>query len=561
MWIVVAAALAAHSGPGAPAPRVVSSLVKIRPGELPAGEKSARLSLARGECEGTQVLVPPPARKVKASIDALSGPRGARLPVRLYRVGYVEVRTPSNSEGATGLWPDPLIPVTDAYAEEARRALPADSTEERPLVLYAEVCAPADQKPGSYRGELTLRGGAAVPFEVEVQPFTLPATSSLPNSFGISLYSIARGHRLEPDSDGARALLSDYARALLAHRLSAYGMGMDPPPVTFDKKGRARVDFTHYDRELGPFLDGTALPSGARFTTTDVRDSKRARTEEQKVAYYRAFREHFAARKWDAQLFLYTRDEPKPADLPLVKAQTQTARRAGISALVTAPAGELDADILAPTLNCFFARSGPQTCANPQPLASVRRGLKENARVWWYQSCNSHGCKSGPLDDPDAERAYTGWASYQIDHPATSNRAMGALAFAAGIDGELYFDTVYAYNEGSPWECQEAFGGNGDGTLFYPGTPEKIGGQRHAPVESLRLKAIRDGLEDYEYLTLLARRGGEEGARELVRSLVRSGYQLEGDPRAWERVRQTLTSRLRGNESSEAEARLAPRDR
>ena len=44
---------------GAPEPRVVSALEKVRPGALPPGEKQARLSLARGECEGVQVVLPP----------------------------------------------------------------------------------------------------------------------------------------------------------------------------------------------------------------------------------------------------------------------------------------------------------------------------------------------------------------------------------------------------------------------------------------------------------------------------------------------------------------------
>ena len=44
-----------------------------------------------------------------------------------------------------------------------------------------------------------------------------------------------------------------------------------------------------------------------------------------------------------------------------------------------------------------------------------------------------------------------------------------------------------AYNESDPWKSVYAFGGNGDGTLFYPGTPERIGGRTHIPVESLRI--------------------------------------------------------------------------
>jgi len=64
------------------------------------------------------------------------------------------------------------------------------------------------------------------------------------------------------------------------------------------------------------------------------------------------------------------------------------------------------------------------------------------------------------------------------------------------------------------------FGGNGDGTLFYPGTPRWIGGKTQIPIESLRLKMIRDGLEDYEYLALLARRAGAGRVRTIAEQLA-----------------------------------------
>src|SRR5262249_30605733 len=151
-------------------------------------------------------------------------------------------------------------------------------------------------------------------------------------------------------------------------------------------------------------------------------------------------------------------------------------------------------------LNCFFARPGPATCYRVMSAEAVRRLL--NSQVWWYQSCSSHGCGAPPGRTVEPQ-AYSGWASYMVDHPATLNRAMGALAFLEGVDGELYFDTVFAYNRKNPWEDVYEFGGNGDGTLFYPGTPARIGGQNHIPIESLRLKHLRDGLIDFEYLKLL----------------------------------------------------------
>lgn len=86
------------------------------------------------------------------------------------------------------------------------------------------------------------------------------------------------------------------------------------------------------------------------------------------------------------------------------------------------------------------------------------------------------------------------------------------LAYKNQVTGMLYYDTLQAFTNftdaggatgGNPWVSQYLFGGNGDGTLFYPGTPAKAGGTTDIPVASLRLKMIREGLEDYEYMKKL----------------------------------------------------------
>lgn len=535
-WAVVAAAMSATQEP-----QVVSPLVKVRPGEAVKGRKTARLSLARGECEAVQVVLPGRVERPAVEPLTLKGP-GDALKASVWREVFIDVKTPSNGQGRTGPWPDALVPV-EAPGHDPKL----------PTVFYVEVCAPEQQAPGRYRGELLVGTGGAkarpVPFTAEVQPFALPATSSLPNSFGVSMYSIARGHGVAPESAEARALLRDYGRALLEHRVSAHGMSMTPPPVHFEN-GRAVLDWREYDAEMAPFLDGSLLPSGARFTSTDVRDTTQATTDAEKTAYYRAFAEHFREKGWPTQLFFYAKDEPKPEDVPIVEAQSTRVRAAGgIPVLVTSPLDDAlnkSADILTPTLNCFYPRPGPQTCKSVVETSALRKRLADDTRVWWYQSCNSHGCNGGPSGDKAMDKAYSGWASYMVDHPAPLNRAMGVLAFASGVDGELYFDTVFAYNtKKDPWKDVFEFGGNGDGTLFYPGTPARVGPSGHQPILTLRLKHLRDGLEDYEYLRLLTELGDAAFARTAARKLARTGWDINADAGEWEAVREEVTARLR----------------
>src|SRR5205814_9795796 len=121
-------------------------------------------------------------------------------------------------------------------------------------------------------------------------------------------------------------------------------------------------------------------------------------------------------------------------------------------------------------------------------------------------------------DDP----YYDGWPGYVVDEPASQARAMGWMAFLYGASGELYFDVGHCL--ATAWSSQQfAYDGNGDGTLFYPGTTE-LGGQDPFPVESLRLKRIRDGHEDYEYLKALADCGAGGQARSVAHQLFPTIY-------------------------------------
>ena len=67
-------------------------------------------------------------------------------------------------------------------------------------------------------------------------------------------------------------------------------------------------------------------------------------------------------------------------------------------------------------------------------------------------------------------------------------------------------------------------GGNGDGTLFYPGTPARIGGTHDIPIESVRLKRIRDGREDYELPMALQRARKRGQALPIAQSIYPTLY-------------------------------------
>ncbi len=534
---------------------VAPLMVKVRPGQLPAGPLRIDLAAARGECEAAQIAVPAPAREVAPRASPLRAAGAAEIAPLLYREAFLDLAQATNAEGAAGLWPDALIPERDPYLHESRGAFPASSRGQEPVVAFYEVCVPRSAPPGTYRGEveLTAKGERAlrIPVTLRVRAFELPATSTLPTSFGFSGLTACVGHHLETSEHNIQRLTRLYAVAALRHRLSLHGLTMEPPPFEGDP---ARPDFAAYDAEVGPLLDGTAAPDGARFTSTDVRLHPQARTDEQKVAYWRAFAAHLADKGWLSRAFVYAKDEPKKDELDEVRRFAQLVHRASpqLKVLVTAPLEPRllgAADVFTPNLNCLFARGDFEYCRPLSPLAAYAPLRQKGNRLWWYQSCASHGCGPvGPLDLA-ARRYFSGWPSYMVDHDPALNRAMGVLAYLHGIEGELYFNTVEAYqpSEGrpaDPWADQWRFHGNGDGTLFYPGTPERIGGKSDVPIASLRLALIRKGLEDYEYLALARKLGLESQAREFALSVASQPFEIARDPQKWSQGRERLAAQL-----------------
>ena len=129
-----------------------------------------------------------------------------------------------------------------------------------------------------------------------------------------------------------------------------------------------------------------------------------------------------------------------------------------------------------------------------------------------------------------------------IDADATRNRSMEWLSFVYNVQGELYYETTQAFFTGDAWTNQYNFGGNGDGTLFYPGTTAKIGGKTEIPVESLRLKMIRDGMEDYELLNLAKTLGAGDQAMAIASGLFPKTYQATATPAAIDSARAELAA-------------------
>ena len=538
------------------------ALVKVRPMDDSPSRSSQAVDLfaGRNEFEPFQIVLRADSRNVEnvdVQISDLLGPSGHSIQngnITIYLERYVKVQVASSVDGEAGEWPDPLIPRVDRYSGERRNAFPFTVNRGRNQPLWIEIFVPPNTVPGTYSGRAIVTSPGlpeiTVPITLRVWNFSLPSSSTLKSSFGLSGITALKQHRGRYTTDNdLDSITYQYAKAALWHRVSIHGGAMAAPPFS----ANGRIDWARYDREVGPFLDGTVFAEneplfGARASSVDLRTHRGADSDEKKVSYWREWVKHFSEKGWLDRLFYYVWDEPPSQSFPEVAARASVARRvdARIRNLVTASFDESLKDVVdvwVPLINCLDAKPEyPDYCERTVPRDAYRAELRQGKSLWWYQSCASHGCKLSRGE------YFRGWPSYVVDVAPMANRIMPWLAWKYKVEGELYFSMNEAFSQDrDPWEHIYMFGGNGDGTLFYPGRPRHIGGTTDIPIESIRLKLIREGLEDYEYLALLADRGLLDAADGAVTRMATAVYQWNKDPKILYLVRRELGEALDGS--------------
>jgi hypothetical protein len=537
-------------------------LAKVRPFDpVPnAPAKSVDLYAGRNEFEPFQIVLRGKSKDLSgvdigfSDFHSADGAEISANNVTVYLEEFVNLKRPSSIEGGDGLWPDPLIPRVDRYANEARNAFPFTVRRDRNQPLWVDVYVPAAAHPGQYTGSALVSLGGRVQFSVPIKltvwRFVLPSTSTLKSSFGLNGVNALKQHRGRYTNDeDLHSITGLYTKAALLHRISTNGGSMEPPRFSYNA-GRMQLDWREYDAEVGPFLDGAAIPKGeplygARATSAEIRTPSAFETEEQEKLYWTEWTKHFQRNGWGDRLFLYLWDEPASRDFPevLKRGRMSAEVEPSLRSLVTVPFTQKLAGVVqiwVPLVNCLELKPGfPDFCDATPPLGSYARQTQPHTSLWFYQSCASHGCNIV------GGQYFTGWPAYVIDASGAANRVMQWVAWKYRMEGELYYSMNEAYRQDNdPWVNIRLFGGNGDGTLFYPGRPDRIGGRSDIPIESIRLKLIREGMEDYEYLALLAKLDGRQSADQYAGQIVKAPYLWESRPEVFLKVRQNLGESL-----------------
>jgi hypothetical protein len=559
---------------------VTHALAKVHTDAMPGTDHWARLAAARNEFESFQVHVRADSRPIAMTVtvsDFVNAnarlyppgiPPGSRTAsaladshrifaatnVFVHREAYLDIDHVSDLNGTPGVTPDPLIPDEDPYFHQIRNAFPETVPAGEVRSAWIDVLTPDNAPSGYYVATVTVTDAgvtlAKLPVLLKIWDFGIPPTASLATAFGMSWNGLCAqayqsyfncgqfpGGGGSPDRGVERTHVLE-GEFFLDHRTTI-------SQIVY--AGPTNNDWTHFDSTYGPLMDGSAgtLLRGAKLT--NLQYTYGGAPTRPDIQDWVA---HFLAKGWDSRLFEYNCDEP-PAGCSwgqsLSEADFIHQASPGMATLLTTNIahatahGLLDAiDILTPVVDGVHPQGG--VSLRPEYDAWLAR---PNKRLWWYQSCDQHeSCANGNPGPADST-----WPSYMVDASPVRNRIFQWMAFLYKIQGELYYQVDYCWTatdcaSPDPWVSIYAFGGNGDGTLFYPGTPDRIGGSAPIPVSSIRLKLIRDGMEDYEYLAALAKSGDATFAEATARSFITNAYTFDNDPEALLAAREKLGARL-----------------
>jgi len=512
----------------------------MRDTPVPASSgSSVRIYAAGNEYEPFQIVLTPKKQltNVKVTPHTLTGPKGATIPawsISVKNVEYVNVTEPTDKYTKAGFYPDPLPDQTPFTA-------PADKNSP----IWITVYVPAKTAPGEYKGTVDVTANGikklSVPVSLKVWGFALPSVSKLRTAYGNSMWQ-ASSYQGATTPEQCRRLTDLYNLDFFKHRISPYS-----PYAYYDIKvnaenGNVKLDFTDFDvaiQKFFPLFNTFMLP---RFGMWDDLGFKGDDAERMKIDYMRQVAEHLTDKGQLAKGYDYITDEPEESQYGAVIDAAKQVRMADprIKIMLTEqvePKLVGSVDIWTPIVPNY-----------DEQRSKARQAAGEE--VWWYVCCWPH--------QP--------YPTNFIDYPAIDHRILPWISWHYGVNGILYWETCYWQD--NPWEIpmsqpsdRKSKWGNGDGHLLYPPVKQKSGAFiDKGPVDSIRWELIREGVEDYDYFSILKNKidkasadvkskpayADAKAALKLVDDCAKSRTEFCRDPEQLEAVRIRIGNAIEG---------------
>lgn len=411
--------------------------------------------------------------------------------------------------------------------------------------VWIDLFVPSTAPAGTYTGTVTvIRSGKAnvnLTVTLNVRDFVMPVNSSIPTFFGMNWTNLVNAHFLAISSPQTLALGQLYGKACLINRISCDTVSNFQPVFTFNPDGSvATADYSAFDQATAPLANGTITPRNEQLSL--IRLPRVGVNTSQQYFATQHMLGALSTRGWRARAFDFSADEPVTSSDFLAAMDRVSLVRAVdplLRATVTSDISKFNYNMIGynnvwtpnwTTLENKEFFNGP----NPSTRAFYDAPLANGDELWWYESCKTHGCGA-----TGGSPQHDNYPNFNVDSPALFNRSWGYSAVQPyGVTGLIAQNAVLAYSRffqmSTPridvWDSVYYFGGNGDGTLFYPGRPSDIGGATHIPVESLRLKMIRDALADQEVILFLQNRGDGPFAANNIFAAAKNLTSVVADP-------------------------------
>jgi hypothetical protein len=501
---------------------VASGLIRVGKTEAPGMVSSIDVSGARGEIVDAQIIVhAPPSGLTNVNVSAsdLTAPGGGTISasnITLYREYYVSVTGTANYGGGSnpplgsGTYPEPLIPFNDPETGAPLCNTPATlkacnshiiAGENQPYWIDISIPHGATTSPsGTYTGNITVtsaQGAVTVPVSLTVWNFELPAQPS-----ELSLWT------LWPPAAGNT--VTSVARALMRNKVMSW---FDDPATASSDKTNAGLNRSGLDASF--HFQVKCNGTHNEFPSTKEIDSAAAKFPEA------------------LPLDLYIGDELNdcPDGYPALKAISAQAHAANrpVKTILT---------VNAPVAKLFDDGHGRSVIDHWVLLASMEKWpalpFTGGGDLWSYASCNT---------------GYGNTPEWLVDYPPINERIQaGFLNWTQGASGILYYrvdgwtagNTIGSWNNMDTNACGPGIARPGDGIFLYP--PGPIASSEPAP--GIRLKAIRDGIQDFEYAQLLKNQGQASYVDFVLKPIATSWTKWTHDPGDLENVRQKFGQQL-----------------
>jgi hypothetical protein len=466
------------------------------------------VSAARNQRVGAQVVLRAAATNRVESVECAPLRRqGGRnvIPVSSFRYAFVEYHRVTKNSTATPeqeLARKAPADFPDGLLEARSIELPANANQP----VYVQWQVPDNAPAGEYRGAITIRlpqGQIEVPVRLTVYNFTFPQRTRLKVTVWMNDGELAKQHGVEYLSEQFWQLLARTARLMRQYHHHTW-VPWGTIKAIRGADGKLRFDFTVLDRWIQTYFD-----AGFEFIELQhVGGREHGQWEDKNFVSYPlrcenevtgqtewlpvddwlpALQEHLRQKGWLERCMIHVADEPIDVNVDSWKQLSERVKR------LAPDLRRIDA-IHVPNLEGYLEVWVPQLNFLKQWYPRFRRAQTRGAELWFYVAWVPQGRYPNRL----------------IDYPLIKTRVLHWLNHLSDTTGFLH----WGYNFwGQPIDEQLA---PGDNWIVYPG--------KEVPRSSLRYEAMREGIEDYEYLCLL-----EEAAASAAKRLRLTDF----NPKAW----------------------------